>query len=111
MDILDVCTDPHTSLATLKLFYFDVALSTTATSLYGLLQITTPDKILYGSDFPYAMLSEGQRQTARLDENLKKGEFKKLSCLNDKNAETLFGGVDSMLTKMGINATKGKGKL
>lgn len=91
-------------LSLLKLFYFDVALSTHATALYGLLQLTTPDKILYGSDFPYARLAEGERQTKRLDENLQRDEFKSLAALNSENADKLFGGVDQMLSRMGLSA-------
>jgi predicted TIM-barrel fold metal-dependent hydrolase len=35
-------------------FYYDVAPSTTPTALHGLLELTTPDDVLFGSDFPYA---------------------------------------------------------
>lgn len=35
-------------------FYFDVALSTSAAQLDGLLDFTDPSKILWGSDYPYA---------------------------------------------------------
>ncbi|KAH7129272.1 hypothetical protein EDB81DRAFT_889035 [Dactylonectria macrodidyma] len=35
-------------------FYYDTALSTSAAQLNGLLDFTSPDRILFGSDFPYA---------------------------------------------------------
>ncbi|KAK5996380.1 6-methylsalicylic acid decarboxylase [Cladobotryum mycophilum] len=35
-------------------FYYDLALSTSRPQLAALLEFTTPSKILYGSDFPYA---------------------------------------------------------
>ncbi len=35
-------------------FYYDIALSTSAAQLDGLLDFTDPSKILFGSDFPYA---------------------------------------------------------
>lgn len=34
-------------------FYLDTAISTSAAQLDGVLDFTSPDKILYGSDFPY----------------------------------------------------------
>jgi len=37
-----------------KRFYLDLALSSTPAQLNGLLDFTEPDKILFGSDFPYA---------------------------------------------------------
>ncbi|KAI0172915.1 2-amino-3-carboxymuconate-6-semialdehyde decarboxylase [Hypoxylon sp. FL1284] len=35
-------------------FYYDIALSTSTSQLKALLAFTTPDKILYGREFPYA---------------------------------------------------------
>ncbi|KLT46322.1 amidohydrolase family protein [Cutaneotrichosporon oleaginosum] len=86
-------------LETIRHFYFDVALSTTPTALYGLLQVTTPDKILYGSDFPYAALNSSMRHTTRLD-TLLAGEFRNLSAVNSENAEKLFGGVDKVVARL-----------
>ena len=40
--------------ANMKSLWFDLAGSTTAENVRRLLEITTPDRILYGSDFPYA---------------------------------------------------------
>ncbi|BEI85805.1 hypothetical protein CcaverHIS002_0600920 [Cutaneotrichosporon cavernicola] len=96
-------------LEAIRHFYFDVALSTTPTALYGLLQITTPDKILYGSDFPYAPLNSGLRQTTRLDKLLK-GEFRSLGAVNSENAERLFGGIDRVVARLG-GGNKPKPKL
>lgn len=87
-------------METFRLFYFDVALSTSPTALYGLLQLTTPDKILYGSDFPYAPLPVAVHGTKRLD-GLLRGEFSSLAALNSENAERLFGGVDAAVARLG----------
>lgn len=35
-------------------FYLDIAMSTSRTQRTGLLEMTTPDKILFRSDWPYA---------------------------------------------------------
>ncbi|KAG5765520.1 hypothetical protein H9Q72_006407 [Fusarium xylarioides] len=35
-------------------FYFDIALSTSAVQLHGLLDTVDADRILFGSDYPYA---------------------------------------------------------
>lgn len=83
-----------------KLFYFDIALSSSPTALYGLLQLTSPDKILFGSDYPYAALPVGVRLTKRLD-RLLGGEFGRLKGLNAENAERLFGGVDAVVARLG----------
>ncbi|EIM84267.1 uncharacterized protein STEHIDRAFT_158953 [Stereum hirsutum FP-91666 SS1] len=74
-------------------FYYDVALSTSPIALQSLLEFTTPDKILYGSDFPYGPLPVGLFMTAQLDEFMRERpeEGKKLEGLNRENAEKLFG--------------------
>jgi 6-methylsalicylate decarboxylase len=41
-------------LAGLRSFYYDTALSAGASTLSGLAQITDPDHILFGTDFPFA---------------------------------------------------------
>lgn len=83
-----------------RLFYFDVALSTSPTALYGLSQLARPDRILFGSDFPYAPLPVAVRGMKRLD-GLLKGEFAPLAALNSENAERLFGGVDKVVARLG----------
>jgi quinol monooxygenase YgiN len=40
--------------ANMKSLWFDLAGSATAENVRRLLEITTPDRVLYGSDFPYA---------------------------------------------------------
>lgn len=40
--------------ADLGRFYFDIALSTSAAQLHGLLDAVDADHILFGSDYPYA---------------------------------------------------------
>ena len=43
-----------TGLARLQRYHFDIALSGTPSALPSLLAFTTPDKVTFGSDFPYA---------------------------------------------------------
>lgn len=37
-------------------FYYDLALATSTVQLRGLLSVTSPSHVLYGSDYPYAPL-------------------------------------------------------
>ena len=46
--------NPLEGIARLKRFHFDVALSSSPTALPSLLAFAEPDRVLYGSDFPYA---------------------------------------------------------
>lgn len=46
--------DLFKGLERLGRYYFDTALSTTPSALPSLLAFTTPDKVTYGSDWPYA---------------------------------------------------------
>jgi predicted TIM-barrel fold metal-dependent hydrolase len=46
--------DPATGLARLHRFHFDIALSGSPSALPSLLAFTTPDKVTFGSDWPYA---------------------------------------------------------
>lgn len=80
-------------------FYYDIALSTTATALHGLLEITTPDHVLYGSDFPYAPLFVGVSMTKRWDELLQRDEFKALRSANAQSGEGLFGDLERFTYK------------
>ena len=43
-----------TGLARLQRYHFDIALSGTPSALPSLLAFTTPDKVTFGTDFPYA---------------------------------------------------------
>lgn len=98
-------TDPR--LDVMRHFYYDVALSTTPTALFGLMQLTDPDHILYGSDYPYAALSSGMRHTTRLD-TLLGGDFANLGAVNSENAEKLFGGVDGVVARLREGKKKSK---
>ncbi|BGP13464.1 hypothetical protein JCM10213_001788 [Rhodosporidiobolus nylandii] len=90
---------PSAILKAFEHFYFDVALSTTRTALVGLLELTKPDKILYGSDFPYAPLPWGQAMTDRWDELLATDEFADLRKGNRKNAQQLFGALENWVVR------------
>lgn len=57
-------------LAGIRRFYFDTALSSSRQALDGLAAIADPERILFGSDFPYAPLSSVGYFTQTLDENL-----------------------------------------
>ncbi|KII95298.1 hypothetical protein PLICRDRAFT_128971 [Plicaturopsis crispa FD-325 SS-3] len=73
-------------------FWVDVALSTSKGQLLALLEFTTPDKILFGSDWPYFPLSGGVKVTQALEEFIQEDPSGgKLAGLNHTNAEKLFG--------------------
>lgn len=73
-------------------FWVDVALSTSKGQLLALLEFTTPDKILFGSDWPYFPLSGGVKVTQALEEFIQQDPSGgKLAGLNHTNAEKLFG--------------------
>jgi len=72
-------------------FWVDVALSTSKGQLQGILAFTTPDKVLYGSDFPYCSLEQAKHFTDLLDTFVAKdAEGKSLENLAE-NARALFG--------------------
>ncbi|MEV4603743.1 amidohydrolase family protein [Amycolatopsis sp. NPDC049253] len=54
-------------LRDLRTFYFDTALSANADTLPSLLAFAGPDRVLYGSDWPYARGDNSQYFTAQLD--------------------------------------------
>ena len=79
--------------ANLRGFYYDLAGAPLPDTLRSLLTITTPDHLLYGSDFPYAApqaLSAGlKRLTATLDDMPELAPFKEE--ILSGNALRLFG--------------------
>ncbi|KII86655.1 hypothetical protein PLICRDRAFT_163877 [Plicaturopsis crispa FD-325 SS-3] len=73
-------------------FWVDVALSTSKGQLLALLEFTTPDKILFGSDWPYMPLSGAKQVTQALDEFVREDPSGvKLAGVDRTNAEKLFG--------------------
>jgi len=73
-------------------FYLDVAVSTSKPQLYAMLAFTSPDKILFGSDWPYAPFEFGYKTTEQFDdfcENDPQGT--QLEGVNSANAKKLFG--------------------
>ncbi|MCI2417360.1 amidohydrolase [Saccharopolyspora sp. K220] len=54
-------------LRDLRTFYFDTALSANPHTLPSLLSFADPDRVLYGSDWPYARGDNAQYFTAQLD--------------------------------------------
>lgn len=73
-------------------FYFDLAGNPTGEVLRSLLTITSPDHILYGSDYPYLPDSVLKANLQRLKQTL--ASDKELAGYTDlflwKNAERLF---------------------
>lgn len=56
------------------------------------MHFTSPDKILYGSDWPYAPEQVGTATTADLDEAFKDARLAKfLQGSHNQNAKKLFG--------------------
>ena len=76
----------------LSRLYFDLAGSPTIDILHSLLAITTPDHILYGSDYPYLPDTVLKANLQRLKQTL--ASDKELSVYSDlflwKNAESIF---------------------
>ena len=76
----------------LSRFYFDLAGNPTAEVLHSLLTITSPDHILYGSDYPYLPDAVLKANLQRLRQTLASDE--ELASYSDdilrKNAERLF---------------------
>lgn len=59
--------DHISGLATLRKFYFDTALTSATYALPSLMAFADPERILYGSDFPYAVPGRSSWFTADLD--------------------------------------------
>lgn len=59
--------DPADGLAQLERFWFDIALSGTPTALPSLLAFAASDRILFGSDWPYAPAARAASMTALYD--------------------------------------------
>jgi len=80
---------PADILATFQRFYFDTALSSGPAALPSLKAFAGSDRILFGSDFPYAPAGIGASFTARLDayNGLTADEHR---AINHGNARTLF---------------------
>ncbi|KEF61266.1 uncharacterized protein A1O9_02831 [Exophiala aquamarina CBS 119918] len=70
-------------------FYFDVALSSTNQTIETLLTCTTPDHILFGSDYPYAPRKTIDRFARELDESFR-GNKDLSFAINMGNAMRLF---------------------
>jgi predicted TIM-barrel fold metal-dependent hydrolase len=75
-------------------FYFDTALSGSASQLHALLQFADPSKILFGSDIPYLPFTGVDHITKRLDNfflKSKSDEHEKIwQAINHNNAKRLF---------------------
>jgi predicted TIM-barrel fold metal-dependent hydrolase len=81
-------SDPATTLAKFKHFYFDTALST-GSAIPALLDFAAPDHILFGSDFPYAPPDVAAYFIAALDANPHLSADQ-LAAVNSSNALALF---------------------
>ena len=81
--------DPADILAGFQRFYFDTALSSGPAAIPSLKAFAGTDRILFGSDFPYAPASVGASFTAKLDadESLTIDEH---TAINRGNAYSLF---------------------
>ena len=76
--------EPLEILVTLKRFYFDTALSSSPAALPSLKAFANPERILYGTDFPFAPADVGGYFTAKLDayEGLTADEHRAISHRN-----------------------------
>ncbi len=77
---------PDQFLAALRGFYYDVTQSTSAGAYAALAAIAAPDKLLFGSDVPFA----GQPQVDVTLAEMKALDSRNLDAINRDNARTLF---------------------
>lgn len=80
---------PDATLAELRRFYFDTALSASPTALPSLLAFADPTHILYGSDWPFAPADTGAYFSRHLD-SYPGWAAGQLEAVNRGNAEALF---------------------
>jgi predicted TIM-barrel fold metal-dependent hydrolase len=78
--------DQQAGLDTLRKFWFDTALSSTPTALPSLLAFADPDRITFGSDWPFAPAERSAMFTRQLDRYVAIDHQR----VNRGNAETLF---------------------
>lgn len=76
-------------LAKLRRYYFDTALSSGPMAMPSLLAFADHERILFGSDFPYAPAAGAARFNAMLDDELGLSEAQKIA-INRSNAQRLF---------------------
>ncbi|WP_030013207.1 amidohydrolase family protein [Curtobacterium sp. S6] len=81
--------DAESLIATLQKFYWDTALSSGPYALRTLLRFAGPDKILFGSDYPYAPEPIAAEFTRLLDEQSDLSA-EQLVAINHGNAAKLF---------------------
>jgi predicted TIM-barrel fold metal-dependent hydrolase len=75
-------------LAPIRRFYFDIALSSTPTAFPSLMSIAESDRVLYGSDFPFAP-ANAVKFMAKQYEKYNFSSAQRAS-IDHANAETLF---------------------
>ena len=68
-------------------FYFDTALSSSPAALPSLLAFARPERVLFGSDWPFAPDIAGQYFAAGLDDGV---DATALAAVNHTNAQALF---------------------
>ncbi|MEV7085524.1 amidohydrolase family protein [Streptomyces sp. NPDC093085] len=83
----DTRRSPLDVLDDFRTFYFDTALSSSPAALPTLLAFARPERILFGSDWPFAPARAGQYFTSGLDSNV---GTSMLTAVNRTNAEALF---------------------
>jgi predicted TIM-barrel fold metal-dependent hydrolase len=85
----DTGRQPLEALEDLRSFYFDTALSSSPAALPSLLAFARPERILFGSDWPFAPQQAGQYFAAALDAYPVDEATR--SAINHGNAQPLFG--------------------
>lgn len=86
--IADPAGNSANGVELLRRFYFDTALSSSPYALPALLAFAKPDRITFGSDFPYAAKSRSVHFSDLLDAYPLDGATK--AAINRGNAEALF---------------------
>ena len=83
--------DNEEGIQSLQRFWFDTALSSSPYALPSLLSFANPQRVLFGSDWPYANLDRGHFFTGMLD------DYEEIdhAAVNRRNAEQLFPRLQS----------------
>ena len=80
--------DPHDAVDEFRRFHFDTALSSGPYSMPSLLEFAHPERLTFGTDWPYATAAQATAFTAELDG---RGlEPKVAIAIDSANAERLF---------------------
>lgn len=89
--------DPDTVVSEFAKFYFDTAISSSKSALPTALEFMHPERIVFGSDFPFVPTRGGQYFSDQLSEHVSDAEL--LNKIHYQNALALFPRLQSLYQK------------